>query len=156
MEPAPVVRCRTSGSSAQHFTVLLALLRGSDEPGEFIELSKQESSDARPSAAYRRVDHEKTHYIIFQDSRKRAWSMGPWTSDAEVFYCGVEGHRVTHLVLFGGSFAKLRGETVVTFHHVVERFEWIEREGVRQVFSSDAAAVRSLSEHLLESCDAVF
>jgi hypothetical protein len=155
-EPAQVVRCRTAGSAAQHFTMLLALLGGSDEPGEFTELIGKKVSDAGPSAAYRRVDHKKTHYIIFQDSGEQAWSLGPWTSDAEFLYCGIEGHRVTHLVLFGGGFAKLRGETVVTLRHAVERFEWISREGVGQVFSSEAAAVQSLSEHLLESCDAVF
>jgi hypothetical protein len=156
MEPAQVVRCHTRSSAAQPFSVLLALLGASDQPGEFIEQVGKESNGADPSAAFRRVDQQKTHYIIFQASQKQAWNMGPWTSDAEVFYCGVEGHRVTHLVLFGSSFAKLRDETVVNLHHAVDRFEWISQEGARQVFSSDAAAVQSLSEHLLESYDAVF
>jgi hypothetical protein len=155
-EPAQVVRCRAKGSGAQQFTVLLAFLGASDEPGEFIELVGKEFSGAGFTAAYRHVDDKKTHYVLFQDSRKRPWSLGRWTSDAEVFYCGVEGHRVTHLVLFGGSFAKLGDEMVVSLHHAVDRFEWIRREEVTQVFSSDTAALQSLSEHLLESCDAVF
>jgi hypothetical protein len=94
--------------------------------------------------------------MIFADTESAEWKVGPWVSDAHLFYCEAEDHRVKHLILCGGSSLKWRKQEIFSHSRDVERFEWMSREGGARVFSSDESAVHSLSQSALESCDPVF
>ena len=148
--PAPVVRMSSRVQlPAQMATVLFPSVRHSDL-GELGEV------DANSARGYRLRHGDITDYMIFGEREGASWSLGPWASDADFLYCGVENQHVTHLVFCGGSFVKIQGQGVLTHHRKIERFEWLIQGGVRRIFSSDDTAGHSLSEGPLASGDPVF
>jgi Heparinase II/III-like protein/Heparinase II/III N-terminus len=155
-EPAAVVvssaRIKLPG---EHASLLVPLLNVSDEPGIFLALNTPANSTGATAHAYRYDGLGKSHLMIIAE-KESIWTFGPWTSDANFIYCGLEDGRIVHFILCGGSFAKLNGEPAFTYHEKAERLEWINRAGTIQTLCSDDAAIETFSAVSLESCDSVF
>ena len=56
-----------------------------------------------------------------------------------------------HLVFCEGSFAQLRGESLISHDATLQSLEWTKREGQHQLACSDETAARSFSGSVLDS-----
>lgn len=108
------------------------------------------ASNAR---GYRYTQPEEEHTVVFR-WQNGSWSLGPWSSDADFLYWGVENGRRT-LILCNGSYLDAGGGHRVFFSkRRVLRSEIIEEGPVTQVFSSDKDAIEfngSLAEIATET-----
>jgi hypothetical protein len=57
-----------------------------------------------------------------------------------VLYCEIADGRLNHLIMISGSFAKWQNKEVYVHPTSVERFEWVNRRGRAEIFSSDPGA----------------
>ena len=73
---------------------------------------------------------DSDHHTFFFARDKQPWSSGPWSSDAEVFYCRIENEKLAHLIVIGGSSATWRGEPLLNADGPFQFFEWRRRDGV--------------------------
>jgi len=152
-EPAAVVvSSHRTQLPAEHSSLLVPLLDRSEGPGTLFSLGKP-GEFAVP--AYRYDGLGKSHLMIFA-GRGQPWSFGPWTSDADFLYCGVEQRRVSHWIQCGGSVARLGGQSVFAHRGKVERLEWTRRAGISQAFCSEDGALKDFSEGVLHDSDSVF
>jgi hypothetical protein len=94
--------------------------------------------------SYRYAKDDEEHYFIFKKSGQ-TWREGLWTSDADFFYCHVQGGQLTHLIFCDGSFAAINGRTVVAAEKTVDRFEWRQKGGREEIYSSDNDALGPVS-----------
>ena len=147
---APVVRCSARVALPAEHAALLIPAEGVAAAGEFFR-DQHAKGNPGPEATYRYRSGETMHAIIFGPSRQTAWNFGPWTSDARFFYFRIKDRRVEHMVFCQGSFAQLRGESVISRETPVQWLEWTNREGQHRLTSSDEAAAGWFSEGVLSS-----
>ena len=149
---APVVRCSARvGLPAEHAVLLIPAFGGLEEAGEFFRDDRQHINAGIPEAAYRHRRGDTTHAMIFRQAQQALWNFGPWTSDAKFLYCCVKNQRVDHLVFCEGSFAHLRGESLISHDATLQWLEWTNREGQHQLACSDEAAAPSFFGSVLGS-----
>jgi hypothetical protein len=148
---APVVRCSARvGLPAEHAVLLIPGSGGVAEAGEFFRDDRQHGNSGIPGAAYRYRHGDTADFMIFRQTQE-LWNFGPWTSDAKFLYFCVKNQRVDHMVFCEGSFAHLRGESLLSHHATLEWLEWKNRQGKHQLDCSDDAAARSFSGNVLDS-----
>jgi hypothetical protein len=149
---ALVVRCSARvGLPAEHAVLLVASVGGLKETGAFMLDQRTHQGNAVPEAAYRYEDGGASHWMIFDQGQRGVWHFGPWTSNAKFLYFCVKDQRVDHLVFCEGSFARLRGEALISHDATLRRLEWTNRDGRHQLVCSDDAAARFFSGSLLDS-----
>jgi hypothetical protein len=152
---AQVVRCGARVQFPVEHATLIVRLRAGENAGTLAWINA--SARIEGCAAYRYERDGRVHYVIFGTGEGTAWRCGPWSSDARLIYCGVEGRRITHLILCAASFVKLNQQEILRHPVEVQRWERVIRgPGTSQVFSSDEAAVHPHAEEAIESCDPVF
>lgn len=153
-EPAPVLRCRTEVQlPAEHAMLVRALAANGQAPGELVRV-KTQSVEAKAITAYEYRENGRAHFLIFRDPGARSWKFGDWESDAVFLYFCAEGQRISQIAACQMSFIKYHGEGLVSASCLVERFEYWERDGKRQVSSSDEEVVHGFSGSALASWDA--
>jgi hypothetical protein len=151
-EPAKILRCRAETRlPAEHAMMVRALAAKGDAPGQLVRLKSQSVESV---TAYRYTEIARTHLLIFRDQGARVWKFGDWESDGEFFYCCAESQRISQIVACQASFIKYHGEALVSASRQIERFEYWEREGQRQVSSSDPEFLLGFSDATLASRDA--
>jgi hypothetical protein len=149
---APVVRCSVRVElPAEHAVLLIASVGGMKEAGTFMRDERTHEGNAVPEAAYRYEDRRARHWMIFDQGQRGVWHFGPWTSDAKFLYFCVKDQRVDHLVLCEASFARLRGEALISHDSTLQSLEWTNRSGQPQLVCSNEAAARSFTASLLDS-----
>ena len=137
-EPSTVARFRTVATLPAEFVTLLLPTQGS--AANLGKLEKMKSTHASVSG-YRYEAPDQEHYFLFAASG-RAWSLGPWTSDAEFVYFGTNPGGVRTLIFCNGSFVESGGQRVVSCTRAIERCELVETNGRTELFSSDSKSVR--------------
>jgi hypothetical protein len=154
-QPSQVVRINADVLLPAECAILIApLLRASDIPGKLGRLSGI-GAEKHGASGYRYDEPGRVHYMIFSDARED-WRLGPWTSDAEFIYCGIQGGEIVQFISCDGSFAKLNEKEVFAHTGKVAHLEWFSQAGMTRVFSSDDAAVRSFSQDVFQSCTFAF
>jgi hypothetical protein len=149
---APVVRCSAwVALPAEHAVLLIPAVAETEEAGEFFRDDRQHSNAGVPEVAYRYEHCHTTHGMIFRQAHKVPWTFGPWTSDARFLYFCVRDRRVDHLVFCEGSFAQLRGESVISRDTTLQWLEWTNREGRHHLACSDEVAAGSFFGSVLSS-----
>lgn len=149
---APVVRCNARiGLPAEHAVLLIPDCAVSDKTDEFIRDDRQLGDPGMSATVYRYRRADTSHVMIFRQDQHSSWSFGPWTSDARFFYICVEDQRLAHIVFCQGSFALLRGESVISHHETLQWLEWSNRQGLQRLTCSDEAASRSFLGTRLDS-----
>jgi hypothetical protein len=127
------------------FAIMLVTLeeahRGS---GAFTRL---ESAGVQPDVHGYRYAGEKSEYSFVFGQRGKSWRLGSISSDAE-FVCLHRESGDEHLIVCGGSYARLDGGAEVRCSRSVEWAESVGKAGARDVFSSDMAAVEVNSTEL--------
>lgn len=147
-EVAPVVRTSTSATLPEDCGVLLLPMAKASDVGTFSALAESPASGSVRGYCYQTV--QGTECLFFAQGNG-FWTCGPWTSDAQLLYCRLEGGRFAHVIMVSGSFAEWRGKRFVTRPALVEVFEWSKRRG-----SSKASSAGNLAEDSVVSGFEVF
>ena len=149
---APVVRCSARVAvPAEHAVLLIPELGEMAQAGEFVRDDRQQSDALAPETVYRYQRDHTTHWMIFRQAQRAALSFGPWTSDARFLYFSVKDRRVVHIVFCEGSFAKLRGESLISQDGTLQWLEWTNRHGQPELACSNETAAGSFHETVLDS-----
>jgi len=139
-EPAPVAHFSTMAKLPAEFVTLLFPHRGpAPQPGE---LAKTEGSTASVHG-YRQRGGDGEHYFLFGPGDQR-WSLGPWTSDAEFVYLGLNPDGRRELIFCHGSHVEIGGRPIVSCAEAASRCEIVESNGETAIFSSS----KPVSQHL--------
>jgi hypothetical protein len=153
-EPAEVLRCRAEiRLPAEHAMAVRLLAANGDAPGQLVRV-KARSRESNSITVYEYTENGRRHFLIFRDPETKDWKFADWESDAEFLYYSVEGQRISQIAACRVSFIKDHGEVLVSASRPVGRFEYRERDGKRQVSSSDNEFLRSFSDATLASRDA--
>jgi Heparinase II/III N-terminus/Heparinase II/III-like protein len=153
-EPAQVLRCRAEiRLPSEHAMVVRALTAKGEAPGELVRV-KTQSAEAKAITAYEYHESGRTHFLIFPAPEVGNWKFGDWESDAKFFYYSAEGQRISQIAVCQASFVKYHGEALVSASCPVERFEYWDRDGKRQISSSDDKVLFGFSDATLASRDA--
>jgi hypothetical protein len=153
-EPAPVV-CMSAKVPlpASYATILKPLPEGSGDNGTLNRIS-----DAGSAVHVYRYDEDEsggTHLMIFNNG-ENDWTTGRWSSDARFIYLRMQNQQLNHLILSDGSYLQMNEQFVLRHPQKIARFEWINRAGVANIFSSDNSAEKAFSIEVAASCDSVF
>jgi len=95
--------------------------------------------------AYRLDNGKSTRFFVFAQPAMGNWSAYGISSDARFVYFQIEDGHLTHFILCQGRWARASGESIFSHDSEVERFEWLIRGGVPQVYASDPQATNSWS-----------
>jgi hypothetical protein len=150
---APVLRFAGKlALPAEHAVVLIAATgkEGGEDAGRLSRDDHRHDGSGAPEAVYRFVRNRTTHCMIFGRSQK-AWSFGPWASDARILYFRLQGRRIEQALFCEGSSVQLLGESLIKQEAPVQWLEWTNRDGHHRVASSDEAAARSFLPSILDS-----
>jgi hypothetical protein len=149
---APVLRCSARVSlPAEHATLLIPANAESATGGNFLQDEHTPKAAGGPAGVYRYESGESTHLMVYRTSQAAKWNFGPWASDARFLYFRVKNRRVEKLLFCDGSFAQLRGGSLISHEANLQWLEWTSREGSHRVDCSDGAAARAFSEAALAS-----
>ena len=129
-----------------------ALAAEGESSGELVRVKAQ--ADRGDTTVYEYRQTGRTHFLIFCNSKEKTWDFGDWASDADFLYYGMEGQRISRLIACHATFIKYRGEPLVSGSRRVERFEYWEGDGKRQISSSDPELLVGFSDSTLASWDA--
>lgn len=125
-EPAPIARCH--GRQRLPAELATILMPHDRIPGE--DVNPALASVFLPGVhMYELVDEDENHAFCFALD-KRAWTSGPWSSDAELLYCGIRGERLVHLVVIGGSYVAWQGEQLLKAEKPCSCLEWRKQDGM--------------------------
>jgi hypothetical protein len=140
-EPAPVARFSTiSELPAEFVTLFLPQAESAHGP---VELAKTEGNVASVHG-YRYRCGDGGHYFLFGPG-EQLWSLGPWTSDAEFVYFGLNPDGSRELIFCHGSHVEIGGRPIVSCAEDTTRCEIVESSnGETEIFSSSKA----VSQHL--------
>ncbi|MFZ0320837.1 MAG: hypothetical protein WAL56_17050, partial [Candidatus Sulfotelmatobacter sp.] len=148
---APVIRCRTRADlPEEHAIMLIPVVSGREQTLGFFRENTENGAGA-PEAVYRYHQGATLHVIIFRQKEPMIWNFGPWTSDAHFLYFQVKDRRVNRFAFCEGSFAQLRGESLISNSSPLQWLEWIRGEGGHRITCSDKAAFVSFSGSVLDS-----
>jgi hypothetical protein len=153
-EPAPVV-CVSGKVSlpASYATILKPLAEGSGGNGTLDRIS--EAGSAIHVYRYDEDESGGTHLMIFNDGENN-WTVGRWSSDAKFVYFRMQNQQLNHLILSDGSYFQMNERFVLQHPQKIDRFEWDNRAGVANIFSSDNSAEQAFSKDVAVSCDSIF
>jgi len=132
--------------------MIIPLFSRDDKPGSFSRMPETKSRGSDEAIGFLYTEQRRSHSIIFSNSQGN-WQLGPWMSDANFLYCCMRDDELEHLVLCGGSFARLAGKAVFTHGENVGWVEWLAQNQAPRVFSSDKSAALGFSQMLLRSYD---
>ena len=130
---APVVRASASTRLPEESGVLLLPTTRASDIGTFTAMGENRVPRVR---GYRYEMPHGTEFLFFAQGSS-PWECGPWTSDANLLYCKLDGGRLVHVIMVSGSFAEWRGKRFVSHPGPVKSLEWLSRAGLRKAFSSE-------------------
>jgi hypothetical protein len=122
-ETASVVRFSTQASLPADCSVLLLPMTRVSDVGSFASIGDSQNLEVR---GYRYQTSRATEFL-FLSQVNRCWECGPWSSDAALLYCKLEGRRLAHAIMVSGSFAEWRGNRFVSLSSPRASFEWVDR-----------------------------
>ena len=82
-----------------------------------------------PVQVYELVDGDTHHGFCFALD-KRPWNFGPWFSDAEFLYCRIEGEKLVHLIMVGGTYVAWQGQELLKAPGPSAFFEWRKQDAI--------------------------
>ena len=80
--------------------------------------------------AYELHDRGETYGFFFA-LENRTWSLGPWSSDAEMLYCRIADDKLAQLIMIGGSRVSWQGQPLVETSGATKFAEWRKADGMR-------------------------
>ena len=126
LQSAPVARCETRVKlPAEIATVLIPQSNRAD-----VDRGRRLTSMQHAAVqVYEFQDRNESHGFFFALDKK-AWSFGPWSSDAELLYCRIKEEKIVQLIAVGGSSAAWHGKQLLRAAKPSAYFEWRQQDGV--------------------------
>jgi hypothetical protein len=144
--PAPVASFVAQVQLPAEHTTLMVPLGASEMPGRF-----HLAEGATEAVGYVYEHADATDYIIFGAGDK-AWSLGPFRSDADLLFCRMEHREITMLALCSATKVELEGREVLSSPSRIERLEWTLAAGASV---SDPQSLKFFSAEALRRRTAV-
>jgi hypothetical protein len=141
LQPAALVRCHGRALlPAETATALIPgrVIRQQKEPFDDTCTEPSLASTAQAGVRVYELDYHdrrERHGFFFalgdsNGSRKKAWSLGGWSSDADVLYCRIENGKLAQLVVIGGTHVAWQERPLLQAESRSEFFEWRRQDGV--------------------------
>jgi hypothetical protein len=145
-QPAPLVRCHARVLLPAETATALAPSSGAIRQAGAPLIERRLASHAEAAVqVYELECHDESHGFFFALGDE-AWSSGPWSSDARVFYCRIEKERLVHLVAIGATHVTWRGQTLLKAARPSAFFEWRKRDGVMNTAPGEFSVTRLFEE----------
>jgi hypothetical protein len=126
-EPAPVVQCKTRVRLPTEIaTAFFAQTEASQTKSHARMVSKQD----RGVHGYELQFGDQVHELFFGANRQN-WDLGPWSSDAEVFYYRTDHEKIVQLIVLGGTTVTWQGQPLVRANKPSPFFEWRKQDGLQ-------------------------
>jgi hypothetical protein len=125
-EPAPVVRCHARLQLPVEIATVLTVNSAAARQDSRASLVGMRHAAVQ---VYELIDRGQNQGFCFALD-KRPWSFGPWSSDAEVLYCRIEGEHLVHLVVIGGTSVAWQGRPLLKAPGPSTFFEWRKQDAV--------------------------
>jgi len=138
-QPAPLVRNHARVRlPAETATALLT--QAGDQNSEASKRANEPRLTRMAHAALQvyELDYDGESHGFFFALGDRAWSFGPWSSDARVLYCRIDKEKLAHLVVIGGTQVAWQEQPLLKAAGTMKFFEWRQEDGV---LNSDAENV---------------
>jgi len=124
-EPAPVVRSKARLKLPAEIATAIIVQPAATQTQGAVRMVNMHNSAVE---IYELHDRDAVHGFFFARD-KRAWSFGPWSSDAELLYCRTESEKLAQLILVGGSSVTWQGQPLLEASGPSKFFEWRKRDG---------------------------
>lgn len=144
---APVLRCAAGVALPAETAMLLAVGMGAsvESNDRFVRQEVEPGKAETPEAVYKYAQAGVVHVLVFSRSGIEKWNYGDWTGDAQLFYCRMDGARIHHIALCGGTFLRYRGEELLSNQGPLQWLEWDSNGGREQVNCSNHAAAQAFN-----------
>jgi len=127
-EPAPVVR---SGARLKLPVEIATAMIVQPAGIETREAARMVNMHEAAVEVYELHDRGQSHGFFFARD-KRAWSAGPWSSDAELLYCRIEDEKLAQLIVIGGSSVMWQGRPLLEANGPSKFFEWRKEDEMKR------------------------
>jgi hypothetical protein len=144
--PAPVASFVAQVQLPAEHATLIVPPGASEMPGRF-----HLAEGATEAVGYVYEHADATDYIIFGAGGK-AWSLGPFRSDAGLLFCRMEHREITMLALCSATQVEIEGREVLSSPTLVDRLEWTLAAGAS---ASDPQSLKFFSVEALRRRTAV-
>ncbi len=120
LQSAPLVRCAARVALPAETATLLVprrqVVRKSGDGAVDVD-EPSFATMAQAAVQVYEVDyHDESHAFFFaidSASVDKRWNFGPWSSDASMLYCCIEGEKLVHLIAIGGTEVAWQGQPVL-------------------------------------------
>jgi hypothetical protein len=138
-EPAPVVHFGITTTLPAEFVTMLVPMHGvAGHKGVLRKIEAIGESDWVRGYRYETAGEE--HCFVFA-SAGRSWSLGQWTSDAELVYLSLRPEGRRKVILCQGSYIEIGGQRMVYCSRPTAWCEMIEESGRTELHSSDKSLI---------------
>jgi hypothetical protein len=148
---ASLIRASVSARLPEECGVLLLPATRASDMGTFATIGDRSVPGLR---GYCYQASDTAEYLFFSGGNC-SWECGPWTSDAHLLYCRLEGGRLAHVIMVTGTFAQWQGKRFLSHPSPIETFEWVGRAGSRDNFCSSSNVLEDAVVSDLEFLDSV-
>jgi hypothetical protein len=129
-QPAPMVRCRARVLLPTETATALVPGGGAIRQGSEPLIERRFASMALAAVQVYQLDYHDRRQGFFFALSDKAWSSGPWSSDARLLYCRIEKEKLVHLILIGGTQAAWQGQPLLRAERQSSFFEWRKQDAV--------------------------
>lgn len=92
------------------------------------------------------LDHALGTTLGSQARGEQPWSVGPWTSDAELLYCRMQNDKLAQLIVIGGTRVDWQGRPLLTISKHSKYCEWRVPDAAPQAESAPFATTALFDE----------
>ncbi len=151
-QAAPVLRFSTKTKVPEHCGILLVPRTRQCDAGDFRSIGEKSQRAVR---AYRYQMRGSSEFFFFA-GENIAWTCGPWTSDAKLLYCRLEGRRLMHIIVVAGTFAACGGVRFISQSSSSANVEWVYGSEIQPPAGASAAVLaHELAVHDSDILDSV-
>jgi len=128
---------------AEFVTLFSPQAESAHGPAELAKIEAKTEGSAASVHGYQYRHGDAEHYFLFGPG-EQLWSLGPWTSDAEFMYFGLNPGGSRELIFCQGSRVEIGGRVIVECTELASCCEVVESNGGTEIFSSS----KQVRQHL--------
>jgi hypothetical protein len=142
-QKASLLRCAGRFRLPEELVTVLMDETQAAQIGHEARLASEQSAGVQ---VYELRDQVAIHAFFFALEERRTWSIGPWSSDAEMLYCRVEDARLAQFLVIGGNGVAWHDQPLFDIRGGFKFFEWRRADGIQNDGSETIATTRQFNE----------